>query len=915
MSDSTRRNPGPADEAVPPWGWPPATASGLAGWLREFVLDGVEALLDRHAPDGRLPRVFAGHAVEPDVTADLIYTLGHLHRGGVERIAGTPIDEVLRTQLAGIDGARTHTFFSYRVAETVLQWGPWADNPLLDPLDDDRRANVATACDSSDWIDLLDARILPRNYAAVLARCELARLRLGLIDEPGVVDDLVARVVEVLGGNPAHHLDDSVHGIGRFDIYTADVWLFTEPLADRIGPLWLDGLRTALGLVERTLADDGTAVAWGRSTGSLGAALTVELVASSLRHELGDDSGRWLARGRRAASRLPGWFTDGVVDAHRHRSPYGYRGPFRRLQLTLDLFGKLAWAANELELHRDTTATADTALDTPLDELVRFDDSTTASVWCTRGPGGSVVVPLVGATRSDYLCAPRSPGLFEVPVDSELACWAPVAVVGEHRHTVSGLPARVEHGQGWATAEWDGLRHGAELDAEAGPADLPGTVRATWRRDGRTLHVTWEVELDDTPRALWWSVPERADRPLRVEWRALGGTAGRSDAVLVDGIDEWRSFWSRAHRVHQFDATPARRSQVELRVTPALRVSSSAHGHHYHRSLVDPMADAVVDLPLTWGPLADPEVDRDAVDLFHLHWPEWVAFDDLEAHRRIVEDLQARGIPTVWTAHNLTPHDPTPTGAPQTDYDPVYRLWADHADAIVHHTHGGLKRFVGRYGRGRARHVVIPHGDFSSLWSDRLVERSAAEVALGLPPARIRIGLVGAPRTEKLVGEFLDGVVGCERDDVQVVCWSLRDDEPVPDDPRIAVAEPYRMVDEATYALRLSACDALAFPFDPDGGMQATGTVADAIAAGLPGLCSDWWFLRESLGEAAVPVGHTAGPVAAALDALDDDILEAARMAAVARRDHTRWSDVAARTLTLYEQVLTDHWRVGRISD
>ncbi len=907
MPDTTRRNPGPTGPGVPPWGWPPADSSDLAVWLREFVVDGVETLLDRHAPGGRLPRVFAGHAVEPDVTADLAYTLGHLRRGGVEQIAGAPVDEVVRTLLAGIDGARTHTFFSYRVAETVLQWGPWDDNPLLDPLDDRERSNVATACDSSEWIELLDARILPRNYAAVLARCELARMRLGLIDDPAVVDDLIQRVVDVLADNPLHHLDDSVHGVGRYDIYTADVWLFTEPLADRIGPLWLDGLRTALGLVERTLADDGTAVAWGRSTGSLGAALTVELAAASLCHGVGDDPERWVARGRRAAARLPGWFTDGVTDAHRHRSPYGYRGPFRRLQLTLDLYGKLAWAADELDRHRGTVAVADAGLDTPLDELVRFDD-TAASVWCTRGPGGSTVVPFVGATRSDYLGAPRAPGTFEVPVDSDLACWVPVAVVGEHRHTVTGVPVRVEHGPGWVTAEWDGLRRGAELDGEHGPPDLPGAVRGRWRTEDRGLHVTWDVDLDEAPRAMWWSVPERSDRPLQVEWRTSGGPAGRADTVLVDGVDEWRSFWSRTHRVHQFEVGPTRRARVDLRVTPALRVSSSAHGHHYHRSLVDPMGDAVVDLPLAWGPLADPDADRDAVDLFHLHWPEWVAFDDLGEHRRIVEDLGARGVPTIWTAHNLTPHAPTPTGAPPEAFDPVYRLWAGHADAVIHHTHAGRDRFVARHGAGHARHVVLPHGDFSTLWAEHRVDRSTAEQRLGLSPANLRIGLVGAPRTEKLVGEFLDGVVACGRADVQVVCWSLRDDETAPADPRIAVAEPYRVVDESTYALRLSACDALAFPFDPDGGMQATGTVADAIAAGLPGLCSDWWFLGESLGDAAVPVGHTATQVAAALERLDGDQLAAARSAAIARRDHTRWSDVAARTLALYEQVILDRW-------
>ena len=30
-----------------------------------------------------------------------------------------------------MDGRNTHTFFSYRVAETLLRVGPFADNPLL----------------------------------------------------------------------------------------------------------------------------------------------------------------------------------------------------------------------------------------------------------------------------------------------------------------------------------------------------------------------------------------------------------------------------------------------------------------------------------------------------------------------------------------------------------------------------------------------------------------------------------------------------------------------------------------------------------------------------------------------------------------------------------------------------------------
>ena len=144
---------------------------------------------------------------------------------------------------AEVDGSSTHTFFSYRIAETLGRAGPFAGNRLVADLDDDQRAELVTAVDSSDWLELLDAGALPRNYAAVLARCEQGRVDLGLVDDTGRLDSLTARVAEVLGENPRRALDDSHDRVGRYDIYTADVWLFCEPLAPRLGPVWADGLR------------------------------------------------------------------------------------------------------------------------------------------------------------------------------------------------------------------------------------------------------------------------------------------------------------------------------------------------------------------------------------------------------------------------------------------------------------------------------------------------------------------------------------------------------------------------------------------------------------------------------------------------------------------------------------------------
>jgi len=168
---------------------------------------------------------------------------------------------------------------------------------------------------------------------------------------------------------------------------------------------------------------------------------------------------------------------------------------------------------------------------------------------------------------------------------------------------------------------------------------------------------------------------------------------------------------------------------------------------------------------------------------------------------------------------------------------------------------------------------VIPHGHFGDLWERDRPDQATAEAWLGLSPTGLRIGIVGAPRTEKLVRVVLDAVAACRRTDVEVVCWSLglADGPPsweVPDDPRIAIAEVYRTVDPKVYATRLAACDVLALVFDPEGDMLATGAAADASASACPPCApigATWWRCSA---RPASPAGHTVASVAAAIDAL-----------------------------------------------
>src|SRR5690606_34841809 len=121
----------------------------------------------------------------------------------------------------------------------------------------DRRHELVAACDSISWIGLL-GKGLPANYAAVLARCELARQDLGIEVEGATLDMLLERCADLLRVNPRGYLDDSEDRAGcRYDVYTVDLYLFTEPFAARLEPWWTRGARTAVDLVERVGARDG----------------------------------------------------------------------------------------------------------------------------------------------------------------------------------------------------------------------------------------------------------------------------------------------------------------------------------------------------------------------------------------------------------------------------------------------------------------------------------------------------------------------------------------------------------------------------------------------------------------------------------------------------------------------------------
>lgn len=878
----------------------PATVVDVRDALRDLVVEQLEHLVAHHLPGWRVPRVFAGHPVGPDVRADLAFTLGFLADAGVDDVAGTALADAIATVLRPIDGRATHSFFSYRVAETLARYGPFDGNTLTRGWTDAERANLARACRSDGYIRRYERGQLPRNYAAVLARVELARQRIGLLDDAAALDRLVAATRELFEANPSGYLDDSQSGIGRYDIYTADVYLFTRPLADRLGPVWRRGFASALALVERTMAGNGAAITWGRSIGALATCLTAELGALALAEGLTDEPAAWLARTDLATRRFHDWVHEGLITAHQHRSTYAYRGPHRRLQMTLDCLGKLAEAAALLTRAPQPQLAAAPLAEVLPDrhELVVLDPEHHAGVWTFRSRHLAFVVPFVGATVSDYLPAPRNPGLFEVPVDAMLPTGVPFLWSRGAQHVGGGLPASVVPAGDGLVATYDGFPGSYELERAADAQPFPGQRRVTYRVDGRTLCVEEALRFDEPPDALALQLTETAGRPLRVELTA--DVPHTTTTVDVSGLKEYRSFWAELPVVHQIDVEPASDVTIRWSATPLLRVASSAAPHHYARAVFEPLSADVrhVAFPaeafLAAGARERGALLR-AIDVLHLHWPEWFLRHDAGAHREAVEALAEHDVRVLWTQHNLEPHT-------KRDLHELYATWAAAADAVVHHSEWGMAQCLDRYAyRPGALHRVVPHVHWGhDIAPDADLDRAEIEADLGLPPCAIRIGVLGAPRREKRVGRLMRAFARTRRDDLGLFVTSLRNEE-VPDDPRIT-AIPYVQTSRRRYNAYLATMDVLALPFAPTG-MLTTGLVGDVVGAGIPALVSSWPYLAEALGDAGIPMGDTVDEMTAALEALDAPALARARAASAALQAVYARERIAAAHLALLDEL------------
>lgn len=863
------------------------TAGALADRLVTATAEKMAEFERSAAPGLELPGLYAGHPVLDDTTADLMYVLGLFIECGVDEVAGCNLQGRIPPLIASLDPAAVEGFYSYRVGETVLRLGG------LEALPADLRQSVLDAVHSKEIIARLEETdAIPPNIAVVAARCLRALARLRGDDEPAELPQLLERVRSMFT-SAGGWLDDGMGNWVHYDIYTPDMYLFAEPLVDQLGPGWADGLSRVLRDLDE-VAQPGGAVVWGRSIGALGMAITIELSAIAVGRDLSAPQDRWLARAAATLDDLLEWFPNGVISAHQNRATMFYRGPARRLQMTLDIYGKLLLSALELRRRPEVAGAPSSNAFLPAERFIRFDDSERATVWSYRSKSLSFALPTLFGFSADYAPSPRGPDLMEQPTSGHPVMLPVVSPRGREEIAgtsnapliPAGLPVSVEHIPGTVTVVHDGW-------APAGSSDpvVAGSRTATYMVEGRSLVVSEQLQFDDPdglPGPLTLSVAEPATRPIDVEI-----DTGRVQAIDTAGVAEWRSFWGELPRVYQAEIKPAASVEFTWRITPRLRVASTIHGHPYDRSLYDPMADRVV---ATGAGIPDDKLIRRLrdVDVLHMAWPEWWSGVDPDRTAEVLGQVKATGTAIVWTQHNLLPHFFKTDEAAAS-----YQLWAEAADAVIHHSEVGQDVALATYRYGaHTEHHVIPHGHWGREYEAVAnTTREDVELSEGWAPCGLRVAVIGTPRVEKDLQLVVDAVAACQRDDIRLV---IRVDlsVAVPDDPRI-IAE-HGHLDFNQYLRRMKAFDAVILPFAPSG-MLTTGTAFDCLGAGVPAITSDWDYFDETFAGADIRYGSTVENLTRCLDELTPEELDRASQALIERRPAFDWDPIAERTLAVLE--------------
>jgi glycosyltransferase involved in cell wall biosynthesis len=302
------------------------------------------------------------------------------------------------------------------------------------------------------------------------------------------------------------------------------------------------------------------------------------------------------------------------------------------------------------------------------------------------------------------------------------------------------------------------------------------------------------------------------------------------------------------------------------------------------------------------------------VDLVHLHWLEFIVQSDdrrvmgiprtVARAARVAAALLAlrrRGIPIVWTVHNLRPHEQAHPLLDRALAAGVARL----ADRLIVHSDYARARVEDHY-RSAGKTTVIPHGNYVGAYPPETLSRAQLRRERGIPEDAFVFLAFGQVRPYKRVREVASALASLPDGDIRLLVAG----EPTVDseardlrvaaslDPRL-ILDLRRVPDSEVVALhRLADAAVIAYR-----DVFSSGALLLAVSCRLPVVAPGQGSAVELVEGPAIE-SFTPGHLADALERMCSGDQQARREAARRTADGYPWSGVAAATLELYSNAL-----------
>lgn len=296
--------------------------------------------------------------------------------------------------------------------------------------------------------------------------------------------------------------------------------------------------------------------------------------------------------------------------------------------------------------------------------------------------------------------------------------------------------------------------------------------------------------------------------------------------------------------------------------------------------------------------------------IVHMHWlhglyrqTKWLAPLHYVTFRRRVLSMVSRGVPIVWTMHNLLPHERMYAFlAPASR-----RLMQRHASAIVVHCPEGARQFQEAFGP-HPRIRTITQGGYANYYGEA-PSRQAARQRLGLPPEAMVFLSFGMIRGYKGLTELIDAFHASSRPQDRLVIAGAAFDRRARQEVHAAQAGSDRVILHARHIenelvpVYYAAADVAVCPFRK---VLNSSSVIVAMSFGLPLVAPEMGCIPHVVPRGAAEFYDASqhGGLRQALERIREADLAAMSRESRLGAQRLSWDEAAQQLKQLYEEVL-----------